>query len=110
MSELEEIRRRKLAELSQSQNQFSQQQDDEEAALLQQIQNMEDMVKPYFSKEALQRYSNIRMAHPEQAIKVLLVLSHGVQQGKLKQVTDDQLKSLLKEFLPKKREFKLTRK
>ena len=110
MSELDEIRKRKLAQMqSQAQN-SAQQEADEEAAMMQQIQAMEDMVKPYFSKDALQRYSNLKMAHPEQAIKVLLVLSHGVQAKKLTTVTDEQLKALLRDFMPKKKEIKITRK
>ncbi|MDP2749425.1 MAG: DNA-binding protein [Nanoarchaeota archaeon] len=109
MSELDEIRKRKIAEIQARQNQSQSSQANEEAAFMQQVEKMESMVKPYFSKEALQRYSNLRLAHPEQAVKVLLVMSQGIQSGKLKMVTDEQLKSLLREFLPKKRDISITR-
>lgn len=110
MSEIDEIRKRKIAELQARANSPSQQEADEETAIMQQIQKMEDMVRPHLSKDALQRYSNLKLAHPEQAVKVLLVLTHGIQAGKLGIVTDEQLKSLLREFMPKKRETRIVRK
>lgn len=106
MSELDEIRKRRIAEL-QARSSQSSQEADEETAILQQIEKMENMVRPYLSKEALQRYSTLKLVHPDQAVKVLLVLSHGVQTGKLKQVSDEQLKALLRDFMPKKKEFKI---
>lgn len=112
MPEIDEIRKRKLAEMQARANSQSsgQQEADEEAAIMQQIQKMEDMVRPYLSKDALQRYSNLKLAHPEQAVKVLLVLMHGIQAGKLGAVTDEQLKSLLRDFMPKRHETKIVRK
>ena len=84
-------------------------QNQKEAEMLQQIAKMENMVRPYFSKDALQRYNTLKLAHPEQAVKVLLVLSHGIQSGKLGIVSDEQLRSLLQEFMPKKRDITITR-
>ena len=52
--ELEEIRRRKLAELQEGQQNFNKQQK-EEAELQQKINELENIVKQLFTKEALER-------------------------------------------------------
>jgi len=107
MDELEKIKQKKLKEIQEKQ----QEQLQEELQLQQQIQQLEAVVKQFLTKEALQRYGNLKTAHPEKAIQILVILSHLIQQGKIKiKVDDQQLKEILKQITPGKKEFKIKRK
>jgi len=101
--ELEALRNQKIAELQNSAAEVSQ----EEAQLQQQIEQLEAMVKHKMTKEALQRYGNLKTAHPEKAIQVLVVLGQLVQQGKLEQINDESLKEILLKLTPEKKDFKI---
>jgi programmed cell death protein 5 len=108
MDELEELKKKKLQELQQKQQESMHQQVQQEAQLQQQIQQLEQAVKQFFTKEALERYGNLKAAHPEKAVKLLVVLAQLSQSGKItNQVTDDQLKALLKQMDPKKKDFNI---
>ena len=99
MDEFEEIKQRKLAEL--------QKQYQEQAELQNQISELETFVKARMTKEAIGRYFNIKTAHPELAVQLLVGLSQLISAGKISTITDDQLKELLSRALPKKRETKI---
>jgi programmed cell death protein 5 len=103
MSELDEIRRRKIEEL-QKQNSS---QSSQEQKLAKQIDQLEAIVKPLFTREALTRYGTIKTAFPERAVQVLLVLGKAAQAGQVKQVDDDLLKKLLTQLTPKQRETRI---
>lgn len=95
MSELEELRKKKLEELAAKQNQQQQ--------LNQQIDAAESVVKQHLSKEALLRYGNIKVAYPELAQKIIIAIASAVQnQGIHSKITDEQFKELLKQLNPKK--------
>lgn len=110
MDELEELKRKKLEELKKQQEEALQNQAEEQAQLQQQIDQLESVVKQIFTKEALSRYGNIKAAHPEKAVQLLVVLGQLIQQGKIKQINDSQLKEILKKLTPEKKEFKIKRK
>ena len=61
MDELEALRNKRLEELQAQQNQ----QVNEQMQLAQQIDSLENLVKPKLTREALQRYGNLKSAHPE---------------------------------------------
>jgi DNA-binding TFAR19-related protein (PDSD5 family) len=110
MSSLEEIRKKKLEELMKLQQEKAQQQAEEQAQIQQQIEMMENAVKQFFTKEALARYGNLKTAHPEKAIQLLLILFNAIRSGQLKdKIDDNQLKSILERFTPKKKEIKIKR-
>ncbi|MAG91855.1 hypothetical protein CMO83_04210 [Candidatus Woesearchaeota archaeon] len=110
MSDLDEIKKRKLEELMKLQQERVQQQGQEEAQLQQQIQQMEALVKQLLTKEALERYGNLKAAHQEKAVQLLLVLFQAIQAGQIKgKVDDETLKQLLEKLTPKKRDFKIKR-
>ena len=108
MDELEEIKKKKLQELMQEQ-QEAQQQVNEEIQLQQQIGQLEVIVKRKLTKDAAERYSNLKIAHPEKAVQILVLLAQAIQADKINQVNDEQLKELLKK-LTQKKEFKIRRK
>ncbi len=83
----------------------------EQLELQQQIAQLEAMVKPYLSKEALQRYGTLKTAYPEKAIQAIVVISQLIQSGQMNGVLDDQdFVGLLKQMDGEKKEFRITRK
>jgi len=83
----------------------------EQLELQKQIQQIEVSVKPFLSKEAVSRYSNLKAAHPEKAIQSLLMVFQLIQSGKLVGVvSDEDFKELLMQFNKPKKEFKVVRK
>ena len=81
----------------------------QQAEVQQQIQALENLVKLRLTKKAMERYGNLKTAHPEKAVYVLTVLAQSIQTQDIKQITDEQLKDLLRRMEPKKHEFKITR-
>lgn len=110
MDELEALKRKKLEELKNQQVNALQQQAEEQTQFEQQIEQLEVVVKRVFTKDALSRYGNIKVAHPEKAVQVLVVLGQLIQQGKVNQINDTQLKEILKKLTPEKTDFKIKRK
>lgn len=110
MPTLDEIRRKKLEELMQSQQEKLQQQAHEHAQIQQQIEQMEETVRQIFTKEALARYGNLKTAHQEKALQLLIILFQAVQKGQVKSKIDDStLKKFLQQLTPKKKEFNIKR-
>ncbi len=111
MDEIERIKLKKLKELQARQQEQLQNQLQEELQLQQQIQQLEEIVKQFLTKEALQRYGNLKTAHPEKSLQILVILSQLIQQGRIKKKIDDNiLKEVLKQITPEKKEFKIKRK
>lgn len=102
MDELQEIRKRRLMEFQeQGASQENQQ-------LESQLEQLETAVKQFLSKEALQRYGNIKAAHKDKAVQMLVILGQAIQQGKIREkISDKDLKDLLKKLQPEKKEFKI---
>jgi|TARA_B100001964_G_C13816581_1_gene415403 programmed cell death protein 5 len=109
MDKLEEIKKRKLEELKNAQLGQLQQQTQEEEQLKQQIQQLEMIVKQALTKEALERYGNLKAAFPERAVQVLVILTQALQSGQITQVDDDTLKEILKKISPEKKDIKIKR-
>jgi programmed cell death protein 5 len=109
MDELEEIRKKKLEELKQQQLDQLQEQQEEEVKLQQQLQMLESVVRQKLTKKALERYGNIKVAHPEKAVQLLAILGQAIQSQNIERIDDDELKEILKR-MGEKRETKITRK
>ena len=105
MTDLEELKRKKLEEL-----QGQQQYDPEEAEIQQQIAQLEILVKGVLTKKALERYGNLKTAHPELAVQLLILLSQAIQTNHIKTIDDEALKNLLMRLQPKKHKFTMIRK
>jgi programmed cell death protein 5 len=116
MDELDALRKKKLAEL--------QAQAQEEEARKEQLAQAEAQIKEILGKiltpdarvgkiltpDARARLSNIKMAKPEYAAQVELLLIQLAQSGQIKaQITDAQLKALLAKMTKPKKEFKIRR-
>ncbi len=77
----------------------------EEEELQKQLQQLESSVKQKFTKEALQRFGNIKAADEEKAIQVLVVLGQLIQGGKVDVIDDGQFKEILRMMATQKKDF-----
>ena len=121
MSELDEIRKRRMAELQQQQaamnanpQQAAQQQMLEQQAAQQRQAEMEaqlkQAMKQILTPEARGRLDNLRLTKPELVQNIEIQLLQSAQAGSLRgKVTDEQLKVLLKNLMGQKREIHITR-
>ncbi|MBW2992042.1 hypothetical protein KY345_02375 [Candidatus Woesearchaeota archaeon] len=108
MDELEKIRMKKMQEMQNQINNQLNEQINQEAQLLQQVEMIENAVKTRMTKEAIQRYGTIKMANPEKAIHVLMVMARALETKQVTQINDDLLKHFLG-ALTQKKDFNIKR-
>lgn len=107
--ELAELRRRKMEQLQQQatdQNAL-----EEEAMRQKQIEaQIRIALMEILEPEARERLNTIKLTRPDFAKAVEQQLVMLAQSGRIRQrITDDQLKSLLTQLTPSKKEFRITR-
>ncbi len=111
MSDIEELRRKRMQELQQqaaTQQASSQQQ--EQAHREMEAQKKQAMMQ-ILTPEARGRLANLRLTKPELVEQIELQLIQLAQMGRVKsKITDDQLKHLLTNLVGQKREIQITRK
>lgn len=118
MSELDEIRRKRMAELEQQQAmaaQQAQQQQMQQAQQQEAAREFEAQKKAILSQiltsEARNRLANLKLTKPDLVNQIELQLIQSAQAGSLRgKVTDEQLKVLLRQIAGQKRDIKITRK
>lgn len=77
---------------------------------IKQIEMLESIARKYLTKEALSRYGNLKIAHPEIAIKAIAAIAQAVQFGHLERpLTDKEFKELLIEIQKGKKGFHFKR-
>ncbi|PIN69118.1 hypothetical protein COV93_06735 [Candidatus Woesearchaeota archaeon CG11_big_fil_rev_8_21_14_0_20_43_8] len=110
MSELDALKKKRMLELQQQAAYQQDAQAEQEQQIQEQLAQLEAMVRPLLTPEALQRYGNIKIAHPELTVSVLVALGRFAQSGKIKRVDDNMLKTILIELQKTKREIKIKHK
>ncbi|MBQ8018349.1 MAG: DNA-binding protein [Methanobrevibacter sp.] len=118
MSNLDEIRQKRMAELqaqqAAAQNQAQQQamaQAQQQEAQAQFEAQKKQILGQIMTPEARQRLANLKLTKPELVNQIEIQLIQSAQAGSLRgKVTDDQLKVLLRQIAGQKREIKITRK
>lgn len=116
-SELEDLKKRRAEQLKQAYSEQLQSQSSErqqaEAEMAQQLEAIEGAVKAHLTKEALQRYGTLKLAHPETATQLLIAVAQAIEAGKLRgMLGDEQLKEVLQQLsrlTHKNKETKITR-
>ena len=118
MSDLDEIRQRRMAEL-QAQQAAAQKQAQQQAMAQAQQQEAQaqfeaqkkQILGQIMTPEARQRLANLKLTKPELVNQIEIQLIQSAQAGSLRgKVTDEQLKVLLRQIAGQKREIKITRK
>ena len=118
MSDLDEIRQKRMAELQAQQaamqNQAQQQamaQAQQQEAQAQFEAQKKQILGQIMTPEARQRLANLKLTKPELVNQIEIQLIQSAQAGSLRgKVTDEQLKVLLRQIAGQKREIKITRK
>ena len=118
MSDLDEIRQKRMAELQAQQAAAQQQMQQQQAAQLQQQQQQaqleaqkKQILGQILTSEARNRLANLKLTKPELVNQIEIQLIQSAQAGSLRgKVTDEQLKVLLRQIAGQKREIKITRK
>ncbi len=109
--ELAELRRRKMEQL-QRQQAVDQQAMEDEARRQQQIESqIRVMLMEILEPDARERLNTIKLTRPEFAKAVEQQLVMLAQSGRIRQrISDEQLKALLSQLTPTKKDFRITRK
>ncbi len=117
MDDLEELRRRRLAELQARQRASAPGQDPDAAAQAEARQAaaeeaaIERLLQQVLEPEARERLTLIRMSRPELAQSVARQLATLAQQGRIaRKITDQELRSLLAQSTANDRDIRITRK
>lgn len=104
--ELDAIRRRKLQELQQYQDQAVAQQQMRD----QQMAQRQTILRQILTPEARERLGRIELAYPELADSIENQLIALAQSGRVQRAIDDAtLKQILERVMPKKRDIKIER-
>ena len=118
MSDLDEIRQKRMAELqaqqaamqNQAQQQAMAQAQQQEAQAKFEAQKKQILAQ-IMTSEARNRLANLKLTKPELVNQIEIQLIQSAQAGSLRgKVTDEQLKVLLRQIASQKREIKITRK
>ena len=114
MSDIEELRRKRMEQLQQQAAQQAAQQQSSEAAEKERMRRELEAQKKQammqiLTPEARSRLANIRLTRPEFVDQIELQLIQLAQMGRVKsKITDEQLKVLLKKLAGQKRDIKIT--
>jgi programmed cell death protein 5 len=110
LSDIEELRRKRMQELQQqAAAQQASSQEQEQARQQLEAQKRQAMVQ-ILTPEARSRLANLRLTRPEMVDQLELQLIQLAQMGRVNaKITDEQLKQLLKNLAGQKREINITR-
>ena len=118
MSELDEIRQKRMAELQAQQAAMQNQAQQQAAAQAQQQEapaqfeaQKKQILAQIMTPEARNRLANLKLTKPELVNNIEIQLIQSAQAGSLRgKGTDEQIKVLLRQIAGQKREIKITRK
>jgi programmed cell death protein 5 len=112
MTDIEEIRRKRMQQIQQQAAQQSpqaEQQQQEQMRKELETQKRQAMLQ-LLTPEARARLANIRLTKPEFVDQIEIQLIQLAQAGRVQsKITDDQLKELLRKLIGKKRDIKISR-
>ncbi len=110
MTDLEEIRRKKMLELQQRAQQKNMEAEAQREMRQQFEMQKKQILMQILTPEARSRLANLRLTRPEFVEQIELQLIQLAQMGRVRsKITDEQLKELLKKVTGKKREIKISR-
>jgi programmed cell death protein 5 len=96
MSDLDELKHKRLEELQQLSHERMAAQLQEKQNMHQQIEALENLARNAMSKEARQRYGTLKLAHPHTAVQLCIFVVRAMESGKLQGIiSDEQLRDIL---------------
>ena len=107
MSELDEIRQKRMRQLQMMQQQALDQSVEKELQAQEVEEQINIIMRQLMTPEARERLANIRIARPDFARQVEILLIQLYQGGRLKKLDDNQLRALLSKISGAKRETKI---
>lgn len=110
MTDIDEIRRKRMQQIQQQAAQQSSEAESQEQMHRELEAQKKQAMMQLLTPEARARLANIRLTKPEFVDQIEIQLIQLAQAGRVQsQITDDQLKELLRKLIGKKREIKITR-
>jgi programmed cell death protein 5 len=110
MTDIDEIRRKRMQQIQQQAAQQSSEAESQEQMRRELEAQKRQAMMQLLTPEARARLANIRLTKPEFVDQIEIQLIQLAQAGRVQsQITDDQLKELLRKLIGKKREIKITR-
>ena len=110
MTDIDEIRRKRMQQLQQQAQQQSSDAESQEQMRREVESQKKQAMMQLLTPEARARLTNIRLTKPEFVDQIELQLIQLAQMGKVQsKITDDQLKELLRKLAGQKREINITR-
>lgn len=111
MSDIEEIRRKRMQQLQQQASQQQNSQIESQKKQMEYESQKKQAMMQILTPEARARLANLRLTKPEFVEQIELQLIQLAQMGRINsKITDEQLKVLLKKLTGQKREIHITRK
>jgi programmed cell death protein 5 len=111
LSDLEELRRKRMQELQHQARERSAESEAQEQRRREFEAQKKQIMMQILTPEARGRLSNLRLTKPEYVEQIELQLIQLAQTGRIQsKITDEQLKELLKKLAGKKRDINITRK
>jgi len=74
----------------------------QELEIAKNLKMIEDIAKSKMSRDAVSRYGNLKVAHPELAIKAISLIAEAAHSGQIDVISDLQFKELLRQLQEKK--------
>jgi len=109
MSDIEELRRKRMQQLQQQAAQQSSEAESQERMRRELEAQKKQAMMQILTPEARSRLANIRLTRPEFVDQIELQLIQLAQMGRVKaKITDEQLKELLKKLAGQKRDINIT--
>ena len=75
-----------------------QKQQEEMFELKQKLDKLEAISRSVMTREAFQRYSTLKLVHPEKAVRLLILIGQLVQTNRIMKIGDAELKLLLEKM------------
>ena len=75
-----------------------QKQQEELVELKQKLDKLEAISRSVMTREAFQRYSNLKLVYPEKAVRLLILIGQLVQTNRIMKIGDAELKLLLEKM------------
>ena len=71
----------------------------EQLEMQKKVQELEEVVKGYLSKEAIMRFGNLKSAHQDIALKAIAFIGQAIQSGQInKKISDTEFKKILRKI------------